>query len=80
MTKAERAKLKKCRIPQTQYVEYAGIPCVTWMLIKLYHPLKEVEAFDEWFTGQTGMIGDDGTLLIYAHDYERWLAGRERNV
>lgn len=32
--------------------------------------------FSIWFMGQTGAISEDGTLLVYPWDVERFLDGR----
>lgn len=61
------------RIPESEYVEAYGSKVVTAQLIELYHNPGEVETFNTWYTGQTGMVLEDGTLGVYAHDYERWL-------
>lgn len=61
------------QIPTSEYIESHGYMVVTAQLIELHHTLAEVETFNAWFTGQTGIIMEDGTLGIYAYDYERWL-------
>ena len=33
-------------------------------------------AFTAWFEGQTGGIGDDGELLVYTYDFDRWARGQ----
>ena len=30
----------------------------------------------EWFAGQTGLLSEDGTHLVYAWDYERFMEGK----
>ena len=35
---------------------------------------SELEAFDEWMTGQTVGIGDDGVTDYYDHDVARFVA------
>jgi len=61
------------RIPENEYIEAHGCRVVTMQMIEMHHTPAEVETFGAWFTGQTGMILDDGTLAIYSWDYERWL-------
>lgn len=61
-------------IPKKDYREEDGIMFVTKELIKKYHTPEEVEAFNKWFCGQTGMIASDGSYGVYTYDYERWIA------
>ena len=35
---------------------------------------KHGDNFMKWFAGQTGAI-HNGDLIVYKHDYERWLLG-----
>ena len=60
-------------IPADEFVVESNVACVTNGLIKQYHSEEEVFSFEKWFVGQTGMILKDGSLGIYAWDYERWL-------
>lgn len=61
------------RIPTNEYIESQGCIVVTSQLIELYHTHAEIESFDAWFSGQTGIVMPDNTLGVYVHDYERWL-------
>ena len=74
-TKAEKAQLKRTRygIPETEYGHRRGLSFVTFRQIEAHHTLHEVQKFDEWFEGQTGTVLEDGTCVIFAYDYERWL-------
>ncbi len=78
-TKSEKAKMKSptIGIPPTEYRESKGILYVTFRQLESYHTWDQIQAFDEWFEGQTGILLEDGTQCIYAHDYERW---RERGM
>ena len=38
---------------------------------------ERYEEFSRWFVGQTGGISSSGELLIYEHDYERFLDGMD---
>ncbi len=68
------------RIPKKEYVESYGVKVVTWGLFEKHHTPKDLKAFSEWFSGQTGQVMKDGTMGIYAYDYERWLReGKLRN-
>lgn len=46
---------------------------ITMKLFEFYHSPGEVETFNAWFAGQTGIVMKDGECGIYFHDYERWL-------
>lgn len=59
-------------IPEHEYLEAYGIKFVTQELFEKYHTQEEITRFGEWFCGQTGIVAKDGTLGIYADDYERW--------
>lgn len=61
-------------IPKSEYREENGCGFVTQELLERFHSKEEIETFDEWFSGQTGIITKDGTLGIYIHDYERWVS------
>jgi len=61
------------RIPESEYIEFHGCRVVTAQLIKLHHTPEEVEVFNVWLYGQTGIVMEDGTCGIYVYDYERWL-------
>ncbi len=62
-------------IPKSEYRKEENIGrFVTMELVRKYHSQSEVEAFNKWFYGQTGPITKNGTLGIYIHDYERWVA------
>lgn len=78
-TKQEKAKLQAThfpiRVPINEYKESEGITYVTFPQIELYHTWDQVQHFDEWFQGQTGIMLEDGTLGVYVYDYERWLGG-----
>lgn len=60
-------------IPVNEYIVEHDISCVTEELLEKYHTANEVNSFNKWFTGQTGMVMSDGSLGIYVHDYERWI-------
>ncbi len=36
--------------------------------------------FSRWFAGQTGIIDEAGQLVVFAGDYERFLAWEQRQV
>ena len=61
-------------IPKEEYkIAYGNIDYVTMEQIEKYHTKEEVNRFNLWFRGQTGIISDDGDVGIYRYDYERWL-------
>lgn len=47
--------------------------CVTKKLIEKYHTPEEIEAFNEWISGQTMFELPDGSAGIFISDYERWV-------
>lgn len=70
--------MKPSRIPESEYIAEHKTRHVTLALLKKYHTIADVRRFNEWFDGQTGAVLRDGTLGIYASDYERWIGqGRQ---
>lgn len=61
------------KIPEEKYLDSAAGKVVTMQLIRLHHTSGEVENFAKWFSGQTGIVLDDGEHGIYRYDYERWV-------
>lgn len=61
------------RIPEEEYVESHGMKVVTVELFNKHHTIEDLVVFSEWYTGQTGLMMEDGTMGIYICDYERWL-------
>lgn len=61
------------KIPEQEYLESYGHRVITLQLLLLHHTPEEVETFNAWFSGQTGIIMEDGTIGFYVGDYERWL-------
>lgn len=61
-------------IPKSEYLEENDCRFVTWKLLERFHSKEEIDTFNDWFYGQTGIIANDGTLGIYIHDYERWVS------
>jgi len=61
-------------IPENEYRKEGHCRFVTMELLIRFHSKEEVEAFNEWFYGQTGILTEDGTVGIYIHDYKRWVS------
>jgi len=61
------------RIPEEEYVESQGMKVVTIELFNRHHTPEDLVVFSEWYSGQTGLTMEDGTLGVYICDYERWL-------
>ena len=57
----------------SEYVDLYGMKCVSINTIKAKHSAEEFDKFDQWYTGQTGVVGPDSELFVYSHDYERWI-------
>ena len=76
-TKQEKQQLQNPQvgIPPEKYLESNGIKYITFAQIELYHTWEQVQVFDDWFYGQTGILLEDGTPAVYIHDYERWVKG-----
>lgn len=60
-------------IPEKEYVESHGMKVVTLELFKKHHTAEDLIVFAEWYSGQTGLMMEDGSIGIYTEDYERWL-------
>lgn len=56
----------------------SGIQYVTYAQIAEFHGVIDAARFDKWFTGQTGIITENGDTGIYVFDYERWAKQRSK--
>ena len=58
----------------------AGFPVYRLRDIEAALTPERFAAFTRWLDGQTGAIGEDGELLVYPDDYERWASGQPENA
>lgn len=69
------------QIPAEEYVESHGMKVVTLELFNKHHTPEDLAVFTEWYSGQTGLMMEDGTMGIYICDYERWIReGKLKNL
>ena len=61
------------QIPAEEYVESHGMKVVTLELFNKHHTPEDLVVFSEWYSGQTGLMMEDGKMGIYTSDYERWI-------
>lgn len=76
--KIHKDTIKTEIINKLHIIDFDGIPSVDSDEVdKVLREYGLLQDFQRWFAGQTGGLTEDGKFLVYKHDLEQFLDGKE---